>query len=190
MEFRILGSIEARDDGRALDLGGPRERALLARLLLSANRVVSADLLAEDVWSGNPPPGGGGTLRVYVSRLRRALGTRAGALVTEPPGYRLCVGEDELDAARFDRLARDAEASLAAGRPGAAAATLREALDLWRGPALSGLADLPFAQADAGRLEEALLTALEHRVEADLACGGHAGLVAELDALAAAHPLR
>jgi predicted ATPase/DNA-binding SARP family transcriptional activator len=190
VEFRILGSVEAEDDGRTLDLGGMRERTLLARLLLSANRVVSADRLAEDLWAGDPPPHGLATLRVYVSRLRRVLGPRAGALLTQPPGYRLNVGEGELDAARFERLVGAAEADLAAGRAEAAALTLREALDLWRGPALSGVADLPFAQADAGRLDEARLTALETRVEADLACGRHAGLIAELDALAARHPLR
>jgi predicted ATPase/DNA-binding SARP family transcriptional activator len=190
VEFRILGSIEADDHGRVLELGGMRERTLLARLLLSANLVVSADRLAEDLWSGDPPPHGMATLRVYISRLRRVLGPHAGALQTRAPGYRLNVGEDELDAARFDRLVRAAEADLAADRAEAAALTLREALDLWRGPALSEVADLPFAQADAGRLDEARLTALESRVEADLACGRHASLIAELDGLAARHPLR
>ncbi len=190
MEFRILGSIEADDDGLALDLGGLRERTLLARLLLSANRVVSADRLAEDLWSGDPPPHSLATLRVYISRLRRALGPQASALLTRAPGYRLNVDDDQLDAARFDRLVRAADADMAAGRPEAAAATLREALDLWRGPALADVADLAFARADASRLEEGRLTAMENRVEADLACGRHARLIAELDGLAASHPLR
>ena len=190
VDFRILGSVEAQDNGQTLDLGGLRERALLARLLLSANRVVSADRLAEDLWSGNPPPHSMATLRVYVSRLRRALGRHAGDLVTQAPGYRLNVDDAALDAARFERLTRAAEADMAADRPDAAAATLREALGLWRGPALSDVADLPFAQADADRLEEARLTALENRIDADLACGRHAAAVAELEALAAGHPLR
>ncbi len=147
VEFRILGPIEVEDNGLKLDLGGLRERALLARLLLSANRVVSADRLADDLWSGNPPPHSMATLRVYISRLRRALGPRAGVLLTQAPGYRLNVTGDQLDSVRF-------------------------------------------AQADAGRLEEARLAALETRVGADLACGRHASLVAELDSLAAAHLLR
>jgi predicted ATPase/DNA-binding SARP family transcriptional activator len=190
VEFRILGSVEADDNGRPLDLGGLRERTLLARLLLSANQVVSADGLIEDLWSGEPPPHSMATLRVYVSRLRRALGPRAGALLTQASAYQLNVADGELDAARFERLARAGEADLAAGRAAAAAATLREALELWRGPALSGVADLPFARADAARLDEARLIALESRVEADLACGRHAGLVAELDGLVTRHPLR
>ena len=190
MEFRILGPIEAEDNELKLDLGGLRERALLARLLLSANRVVSADRLADDLWSGSPPPHSMATLRVYISRLRRALGVRADSLVTQAPGYRLNVTGDELDAARFEGLVRTAEADLAAGRAEAAAGILRAALGLWRGPALSDVADLAFAQADAGRLEEARLAALESRVDADLACGWHASLVAELDGLASAHPLR
>ena len=190
MEFRILGPIEAEDNGLKLDLGGLRERALLARLLLSANRVVSADRLADDLWSGSPPPHSMATLRVYISRLRRALGGRADLLVTQAPGYRLNVADGELDAACFEGLVRTGEADLAAGRAGAAAGILRAALGLWRGPALSDVADLAFAQADAGRLEEARLAALESRIGADLACGWHASLVAELDGLASAHPLR
>jgi predicted ATPase/DNA-binding SARP family transcriptional activator len=190
MQFRILGSVEVDVNGRTLDLGGLRERALLARLLLSANRVVSAAQLADDLWSDDPPPHGLATLRVYVSRLRRVLGPQAGILVTQAPGYRLNVDDDQLDALRFERLVRAGNESMAAGRPDDAAAALREALDLWRGPALSDLADVPFARADADRLEEARLTALEHRVQADLACGRHASLVAELDSLASRHRLR
>src|SRR5580704_5496568 len=190
MQFRILGSVEVEDDGLRIDLGGLRERALLACLLLSANRVVSAGRLAEDLWSGSPPPHSTATLRVYIARLRRVLGPQAGLLVTQAPGYRLNVEDDQLDALRFEVLVRAAEADMAAGRPDAAASALRESLGLWHGPALSDVSDLPFAQADADRLEEARLTALEKRVDADLACGRHASLVAELDNLAASHPLR
>lgn len=190
MEFRILGSIEVNDRGLALDLGGMRERTLLVRLLLSANRVVPAGRLAEDLWSGDPPPHSMATLRVYISRLRRALGAQAGALLTQAPGYRLNLDDDQLDAARFERLVLAADADMAAGQPEAAASLLREALDLWRGPALSGVAEFAFAQPDAARLEESRLAALESRAEADLACGRHASLIAELDGLAARHPLR
>ncbi len=190
MEFRILGSVEAVDNGRTLDLGGLRERTLLARLLLSANTMVSADRLIEDLWAGKRPAHSLATLRVYISRLRRVLGPQANILLTQSPGYRLNVDGDQLDAVRFERLARRGEAELTADRADAAAATLCEALDLWRGPALSDVAELAFAQLDAARLEEARLTTLENRVEADLACGRHASLVAELDGLASGHPLR
>jgi predicted ATPase/DNA-binding SARP family transcriptional activator/Tfp pilus assembly protein PilF len=190
VEFRILGSVEVADGGLVRDLGGLRERTLLARLLLSAGQVVSADRLAEDLWAGQPPAHWMSTLRVYISRLRRALGEGAAAVATQPPGYRITLGESELDAARFARLVATAREDLAGGRPEAAAAGLREALGLWRGPALSDVADFAFAQADVARLKEARLAAVEDRVEAELACGGHASLVSELDGLVAAHPLR
>lgn len=105
MEFRILGPVEMGERGHAADLGGPRERALLARLLVSANHVVAAHQIADDLWSGNPPPRSLATLRVYVSRLRRALGPSASALVTRQPGYGLYIAADDLDASRFGRLA-------------------------------------------------------------------------------------
>ena len=190
IEFRILGSVEVADGGLVKDLGGLRERTLLARLLLSAGQVVSADRLADDLSAGQPPPHYMATLRVYISRLRRALGDGSGAVATQPPGYRIVVGAGELDADRFGRLAASARDDMAAGRPAAAAERLREALGLWRGPALSDVADFAFAQAGVAALEEARLTAVEDRVEADLACGRHVSLAGELDGLAAAHPLR
>ncbi len=191
MEFRILGSVEADDGGPSKDLGGLRERTLLARLLLSAGQVVSADRLADDLWAGDPPPHSMATLRVYISRLRRALGPESAALLlTQPPGYRMKLEPGQLDAQRFESLAAAARADLAEGRPQQAAAGLRQALGLWRGPALSDVADFSFAQADAIRLEEARITALEDRLEADLACGRHASLTSELDGLVASYPLR
>ena len=131
MEFRILGPLEVVDGERVVDLGGPRERALLARLLISANLVVSADRLAEDLWSGEPPAHWLPTLRVYVSRLRGALG--AGAVLTEPSGYRLGL-LGQLDADEFERLAAAARRDLADGRAAAAAAGLRRALWPVAGP--------------------------------------------------------
>jgi predicted ATPase/DNA-binding SARP family transcriptional activator len=191
VEFRILGSIEVGDGGQHVDLGGLRERTLLARLLLAAGQVVSADRIAEDIWAGGPPPQAAATLRVYVSRLRRALGPAGAAAVqTQPPGYRLQLEPGQLDADRFASLAASARADLAAGRPAAAAAGMTAALALWRGPALGDIADLAFAQADVARLEEARLAALEDRIEADLACGRHASVAGELDGLAHEHPLR
>lgn len=190
MDFRILGSVEVTDGGMTRDLGGLRERTLLALLLLSAGQVVSADRLAEDLWSGEPPPQCMATLRVYISRLRRALGPGAAALLTQPPGYRMVLSAGELDADRFDRLVTAARQDLAAGRPAAAAAGFREALGLWRGSPLSDVADFAFAQAEVVRLQEAKLSAMEDLVEADLACGRHAALTSELDGLVATHPLR
>ena len=190
MEFRILGPLEVADGERVVDLGGPRERVLLARLLISANLVVSADRLAEDLWPGEPPAHWLPTLRVYISRLRRALGPGAAAVLTEPPGYRLRLAAGQLDADIFERLVAAARRDLAEGRPGAAAAGLRRALGLWRGPALSDVADLPFARADAARLEEARLSAVEDWVEAELGCGNHASVAAELDGLVTSYPLR
>ena len=190
VEFRILGPLEVADGGRVVDLGGPRERVLLARLLVSANLVVSADRLAGDLWPGEPPAHWLATLRVYISRLRRALGPGAAVVLTEPPGYRLRLAAGQLDADVFERLVAAARRDLAEGRPGASAAGLRGALGLWRGPALSGAADLPFARADAARLEEARLGAVEDWVEAELGCGNHAGMAAELDGLVTSHPLR
>jgi len=190
VEFRILGSVEVADGGLVRDLGGLRERTLLARLLLAGGQVVSADRLADDLWAGQPPPHYLATLRVYISRLRRALGSGSDAVATYPPGYRLVLADGELDAQRFEALVAAAGGDMAAGRPEAAAARLREALGLWRGPALSDVADFEFAQADVSRLEEARLAAIEDRVEADLACGRHAALASELEGLVAAHPLR
>ena len=191
VEFRILGSIEVGDGDQRVDLGGLRERTLLARLLLAAGQVVSADRIAEDIWAGDPPPQAAATLRVYVSRLRRALGPAgASAVQTQPPGYRLQLEPGQLDADRFATLAASARADLAAGRPAAAAAGMAAALALWRGPALGDIADLAFAQADVARLDEARLAVLEGRIEADLACGRHAGVASELDGLAREYPLR
>ena len=130
------------------------------------------------------------TLRVYISRLRRVLGPGTGILETQAPGYRLNVAADQLDASRFECLVQAADTAMSAHQPERAAASLREALDLWHGPALLDVAEFAFAQADASRLEEARLSALESRVEADLACGRHASLIGELDTLTASHPLR
>lgn len=190
MEFRILGPVEVGDGDRIVDLGGRRERTLLARLLISANLVVSADRLAEDLWSGQPPPHWLPTLRVYVSRLRRALGPGDAALLTEQSGYRLRLPAGQLDTETFEQLVAAARQDLAAGRPETAAAGLRKALSLWRGPALAGIADLPFARADAARLDEARLSTVEDWVAAELACGNHAAMTAELDGLVKSHPQR
>jgi YVTN family beta-propeller protein len=188
MEFRILGTLEALDGGRELPLGGARQRAVLAILLLHRGEIVSVDRLADELWGERPPETATKTVQVYVSRLRRALGD--GALVTRGGGYALDVGAEEVDADRFMRLASAGREALDRGEHGAAAERLREALDIWRGPALADLAYESFAQNEIGRLEELRLVALEDRIDAELALGRHAALVAELETLVAEHPTR
>ena len=179
-----------------MPLGGPRQRAVLALLLLEANRVVSMDRLAEDIWGGHPPEGWVTTLQIYVFHLRRALepdrarGAAGGVLVTRDRGYLLRVDREHLDAALFQDGFTAGRAALEAGRYAEAAETLRQALDLWRGQVLADLADYAFTRPEAARLEELRLAALEARIDADLALGRHDALTAELEQLAAEHPLR
>ncbi|MGI8983631.1 MAG: AfsR/SARP family transcriptional regulator, partial [Acidimicrobiales bacterium] len=194
MEFRILGSLEVVHHGRALDLGTPQRRALLAMLLLQANQVVAVDVLAEGLWANDPPADPNAALQVQVSRLRKVL---AGASEDEPslitrhkPGYAMCIGADDLDAWRFERLMGDVTGALSGGRPAVASQMLAAALGLWRGPALADFAYAGFAQAEIARLSELRLGAIEALMEARLELGAHRDLVAELEGLVAAHPLR
>ena len=192
VEFRILGPLEVLHEGRAVPVGGSRERAVLALLLASANRVVSAERLADELWPAAPPEGAGHSLQVFVSRLRKGLRAAGGdgVIVTRPPGYLVEVEPERLDAARFESLVASARRQAERGAAAEAATTLQEALALWRGPALADLPDSPLARSEAARLEEARLAATEARIDADLACGRHAELVAELEALTRGHPLR
>ena len=189
MEFRILGPLEVVDDeGRAVPLGGARQRALLTALLLRPNEVVLLDQLMEDVWGGRLPATGSKAVQVAVSQLRKALGNKM--LETRPGGYLLRVERKQLDLGRFDALRDRARAALVAGKAEEAASLLRDALALWRGPALGDIAYEPFARAEAERLEQLRLVALDERLEADLALGRHAQLIPELEAQIARHPLR
>jgi DNA-binding SARP family transcriptional activator len=190
VDFRILGPVEVRAQGRPLPVAGGRQRALLALLLLRAGEPVSRDRLIAGLWGERPPAGAVKTVQAVVSRLRRALGGEASRLVTGAAGYRLRVEPDELDLARFERLCEDGRRALAAGRPGRAAARLRAALEEWRGPALADVAFEPFAPPEVARLEELRAAAVEDRVEADLALGRGVELVAELEVLVAREPLR
>ena len=195
-DFGILGPLEVSRSGCVVPLGGPRQRAVLALLVLEANRVVSMDRLAEDVWGGDPPEGWVTTLQTYVFHLRRALepararGVSGGVLVTRNHGYLLLVNREHLDAAQFQDGFTAGRAALEAGRYAEAAETLREALALWRSPVLADLADYAFIRPEAARLEELRLAALEARIDADLALGRPDALTAELEHLAAEHPLR
>jgi predicted ATPase/DNA-binding SARP family transcriptional activator len=183
LDVRLLGPLEARRDGTLVALGGGRQRALLAYLCLHANEVVSRERLVDALWGDEPPATAPNALQVAVHALRRALG--AERIVTQGSGYRLLLAPGELDLDRFERLVGEAAAGGAS-----AAGRLAEALALWRGPALADLADAPFAPAEAARLEELRLAALERRVDADLADGRHADVVAELERLVVAHPYR
>jgi DNA-binding SARP family transcriptional activator len=191
VDFRILGPLEAVDAGRTVALGGAKQRALLAVLLLRAGEVVSADRIVDELWGAEPPATAAHTIQVFVSRLRKALEPGgAGRLLTRPPGYTMQLEDGELDLQRFEQLVHEGRARLESGDPAAAADLLREALGLWRGPALADFAYEPFAQAAIGRLEELRLSTLEERIEADLACGRHGELVSELEALVVEHALR
>ena len=192
MEFRILGPLEVRANDRVLPVPGAKQRAILAILLLNANRVVSSDRLVEELWAGEPPETATKALRVHVSHLRKALRAAAseGIVVTSGSGYLVDVKPGELDLDRFESLVRDAGEARARGDAAGAAATLREALALWRGPALGDFETERFAQPEIARLEELRLATLEELVGLDLELGKHAEVVGELEALVARNPLR
>jgi YVTN family beta-propeller protein len=192
IEYRILGPLEVSADGRAVDIGGPRLRALLAIMLVRANEFVPRDVLVRELWGDRPPADCQGSLDVYVSRLRKALDAASAgpAVITRRGAYRLQVDHGQLDASRFESLVRQGRNALASDAPGQATACLREGLQLWRGEALAGFGHEPFAQAEAGRLEELRLGAIEDRIESDLSLGRHGDVVSELATLVLAHPLR
>jgi DNA-binding SARP family transcriptional activator len=184
LDFRILGPVEVWDDEAQLQLGGPKQRAVLALLLLDAGRVVSTDRLIDALWGEQPPATAATSLQNFISQLRKVVG--ADVLVTKPPGYRLQLEPEQLDLERFRRLVEGSRQEGATER----AAKLREALGLWRGPALADLAFESFALGESARLEELRLAALEERIEAELESGRHGDLVGELEALVREHPLR
>jgi DNA-binding SARP family transcriptional activator/DNA-binding CsgD family transcriptional regulator len=187
MEFRLLGPLEVVDGTSALPIAARKQRALLAVLLLNANKTVARERIVDDLWGDAVPESARKMVQIYVSQLRKVLPERR--LHTRPPGYELEVNGDELDLGRFERLVAEGRAALAAGRPAEASDLLRQALALWRGPALAEFSE-PFAQHEGARLEELRITALEWRIEADLAAGHHADVVGELEALVTRHPLR
>src|SRR5262245_25602989 len=178
MDVRVLGPVEVSVDGCSVALGAAKVRALLAMLALRANRTVSADQLMEGLWGEHPPATAPKMVQQHVSQLRRVLADANGSVAeirTHGRGYELAIAPEDVDAWRFERLVADGAA--------------REALDLWRGPALADVADEPFADAEIRRLDELRLTALEQAIEADLAAGRHREVVGELEALVAEHPL-
>src|SRR5215471_2437841 len=194
-EFRLLGPLEIRRDGVPLKVSGQRQRALLGLLLLHANEFVSTERIVGELVGSDPSGPGVNALQATVSRLRRLLDGEppnggAGVLVTERGGYVLRADHEGIDVFRFERLASEGWRALDAGQAAVAAAKLRQALGLWRGPALADLALLEFAQAEIVRLDEMRRSVLADRVEADLALGKGAELVGELEALVRANPLQ
>jgi DNA-binding SARP family transcriptional activator len=187
MEFRLLGPLEAVEGEARLTLGSRKARALLARLLLDANRTVSVQRLVDDLWGDDVPESAPKMVQINVSLLRKVL--PAGLLRTQAPGYLVEVAPDALDLSRFGRMRLDGRAALEAGDAAAAAELLSGALDLWRGPALAEFSE-PFALVEGAHLEELRLGCLEDRIEADLALGRHGDAAGELEALTAQHPLR
>lgn len=196
VEFRLLGQVEAWRAGRRVELGGRKQRAVLASLLLRAGRVVSLDQLIDDLWPEHPPARAAATVQVFVSNLRRALepdrtrGAPPTLLRTAAPGYLLAVEPDAVDAHRFARLTEQGRDALAADDPERAAELLRRAAGLWHGPALADLPDAPFTRAEAAGLDELRLGAAEDRIDAELALGRHTALVAELEQRVRRHPMR
>jgi DNA-binding SARP family transcriptional activator len=196
MDFRILGPLEVVDAGRQLQLGGSKQRAVLAMLVLNANHMITSDRLIARLWDDEPPRSAVGTLQTYISHLRNALepgrarGAAAQVLVTRAPGYLLRARPDEVDALRFERLVAEGRAALKNGDLAVAAARFRAGLELWRGPALADFAGQAFAVGEITRLENLRLDAMEGRVESELQRGRHAELVGELERLVADHPLR
>ncbi|GAA4564806.1 BTAD domain-containing putative transcriptional regulator [Planotetraspora kaengkrachanensis] len=188
MRFGILGQTEVwLEHGRPVPVGGPGLRALLGLLLLGAGRVVTGERLIDGLYGAEPPANATNALQAQVSRLRQQFGD---LVVRHPAGYRLAVDPDDVDALRFERLAAEGRRALSSGDHHAAARLLREALGLWRGPALADVPDAPFAATEAARLEELRLDAAEDLADAALALGEHRDLLPELQQRVTAHPLR
>ncbi|HEU5421532.1 MAG TPA: BTAD domain-containing putative transcriptional regulator [Streptosporangiaceae bacterium] len=189
VRIAVLGPLEVRNGaGDMVPVGGARLRSLLIRLAISCGRPVSVDLLADDLWPGGAPADTANALQALVSRLRAITGREA--IEYGPAGYRLAVPGGQVDAVVFEELVGAGRAALGDGDQARGAALLRQALGLWRGPALADVADVPFAAAPVTRLTELRLAATEDRVDAELALGRGSELVHELEELAAGHPLR
>ena len=196
MEFRLLGPLEVAEDGRTVSLGGSRASALFALLLLHRNEVLAIDRIVEELWPDRPPKTGGQVVRVYVSHLRKALepnrlrSDQHQVLLTRRNGYVLRVDNGQLDVDLFETLREDGRRLLADGESAEAAARLEKGLSLWRGPPLQDFAYESFAQPEIARLEELQVATLEDLFEARLAAGRDSDLVADLEQLVEAHPLR
>jgi DNA-binding SARP family transcriptional activator len=192
MDFRILGPLEVLHEGRAVALGGSKQRALLAVFLLHANETLTTDRLIDELWGDRPPATAAKNVQMHVSRLRKALAAQeaGGLVVTRERGYDLELDPERLDSHQFERLVDEGRSELAAGHPDRAAAALEAALAVWRGAPLADLAYEPFAQREIARLEDLRVGAFEQLVEAKLALGSHAEVISQLESLIAEHPYR
>jgi DNA-binding SARP family transcriptional activator/tetratricopeptide (TPR) repeat protein len=188
MRVWILGPFHLEDGGRQITIGGVRQRAVLADLLLHANEAVPSEQILVDLWGEDSPPSAANALQAAISRLRRML--PPGRLITTGPGYMLRVFPAELDVAQFEQLIFEGRDALAAGAAAEAVQLLDQAMMLWRGPPLADFRYEPFAQAEIARLEELQLACLEERNEAHLALGAAGALTAELGRMVTGHPTR
>jgi predicted ATPase/DNA-binding SARP family transcriptional activator len=188
IEFRVLGSLEVVDQDGPLALGAPKQRALLAVLLLHRGELVSTERLTDEIWGEQAPGSANKLVQGYVSNLRKALGD--GLLLTQGRGYLLKLDAGQLDVDRFEQLVSAGRQALEDGNARTSAGRLREALEIWRGPPLADFAYEAFAQSTIARLEEARLAALEERIDAELILGEHHRLVGELEALMIEQPTR
>jgi DNA-binding SARP family transcriptional activator len=195
MDYRLLGPLEVLDGGQPLVLGGAKQRALLALLLLNANHVVPVDRIVDELWGDSPPGTAANAIQVYVANLRKLLqpgrvqGAASEVIVTRAPGYLMRVDENDVDLLRFERMTDEARQWLSTD-PEKATARLRQALALWRGPALADIVFEASARGEITRLEELRVSALEDRIQGDLDLGRHAALVGELEALVVSYPVR
>jgi DNA-binding SARP family transcriptional activator/tetratricopeptide (TPR) repeat protein len=192
-EIRVLGPVEIRRGGRVVDIGGVKARALVARLLIDRNLIVPVDRLVDSLWSDHEGPGAEIALRSTISRLRKRLREADGSedlIVTRAPGYVLNAAADATDVFHFERLVSEGRHQLSRGRPSECMRLLREAEEMWRGQAYSEVRDEPFARAEARRMEELLLSAVETRMDAALTLGLQQALVGELETLTAGNPMR
>jgi YVTN family beta-propeller protein len=187
--FRLLGELEVESVPRAR-LGGPKQRALLAYLLLHANELVPRDRLVDAVWGANPPPTARSIVHGYVRKLRAALEGTGARIAARSPGYVLELDLEELDVRRFERLVQEGREALVMADPERARALLTDALALWRGEVFADLVYEPSLEAEARRLEELRLEATMARIEAELALGANGALVGELESLVSRHPFR
>ena len=195
MDFRILGPLEVLEEGRAITLGGSKQRALLALLLLHANETLSTDRLIDELWGERPPANAAKTVQMQISRLRKVLAGEAGSpsagvVVTREHGYELMLDPERLDSHRFERLVGEGRSELAGDHPERAVSALEGALSLWRGAPLAEFAYEPFAQREIARLDDLRAAGLEQLIEAKLALGGHAEVVGQLEALIGDYPYR
>jgi DNA-binding SARP family transcriptional activator/tetratricopeptide (TPR) repeat protein len=193
LQIRVLGPLEIAWDGRVIDLGGIKARALIARLLIDRSLIVSVDRLVDSLWAEHDGDGAEIALRSTISRLRKRL-REAGApedlIVTRAPGYALEVATDATDVSKFEQMVGDGRRLLSRRRPSESVRVLTEAQDLWRGSAYSEVRDEPFARAEARRLEELLLAAVETRIDAAMTMGRHESLIGELETLTTEHSMR